>query len=408
MRVLILSCTILLLILGIRYVLYFQSLKTYRVGDVLKREITLLTEPKVSSYYQTFKIDSITVEAPTYPEFHYGDTLLIQGNVEDGSFQAANGKVVSRLAIKNPQITLQKTNFLVGSAAYFRNRIEETFNAYLPKNEAVLLFGVVFGGSQGFSQDYYQAFKNAGVLHVIAASGMNVTMVAAFLISFLSLFLKRQVALGMAASGIFYYALLSGFQASILRAGIMAGIAFGAGMLGRQNYAFFGLLLTAYIMLFIKPETMFDVGFLLSFSATFGILTVKPLLDPIWIIKKTKGFSDDITTSVSAQIGSIPVMVGAFGAYSVISILVNALVLWTIPLLMILGGIAALCAITVPFVSVVFLYLSYPLLLYFEKVVLFFGKIPMIQLDNIPIVLWIGYYLILVSIILWLKKVKHS
>lgn len=405
MKVFILSCAVLILILGIRYILYFQNLKTYKVGDSFQKEATLLTEPKISSFYQTFKVDQLTIETSTYPQFHYGDTLLITGNVEDGSFQATNGKTITRLVVKNPSITLgSNSNIFITSAAYLRNRIEETFSNYLPKNEAVLLFGIVFGGSQGFSKDYYLAFQNSGVLHVIAASGMNVTMTAAFLISFFSLFLKRQIALVATLLGVFYYALLSGFQASILRASIMASVAFSAAILGRQNYGIFTLFITVFIMLLLAPQTLFDVGFLLSFTATFGIMIIKPLFDHVSLIKKTEAFSADVTTSVSAQLGSIPVMVSIFGAYSVISILTNTLVLWTIPMLMILGGIAALCAITVPFVSVIFLYLSYPLLLYFEKVVLFFGKIPMFQLDNTSVSLWIGYYLVLVSIVLFLNK----
>lgn len=404
MRVLILFCFILVLILSIRYVWYFQTVKSYSVGDSVKQQVTLLSEPKISSFYQTFKLDSLSIQAPVYPEYHYGDTLEIEGTVEDGSFQAENGKIVSRLVVKNPKIIAQKSNIFISSAAYLRRKIENTFNAYLPKNEAALLFGIVFGGTQGFDKNTQDAFRNSGVLHVVAASGMNVSMVAGFLVFSLSRFFKRQKALLIAVIGVFYYALLSGFSASIMRASIMAAVVFTAEILGRKNYAVLTLFLTAFVMLMVSPGILFDAGFLLSFTATLGIITIKPLFDQIKIIEKTKAFSDDITTSVSAQLGSIPVMAGVFGTYSAVSILTNALVLWTIPFLMILGGVAALCAITIPFVSVIFLYLCYPLLTYFERIILLFGSIPMLEVGDIPWLLPAGYYLILFSTILFIQN----
>jgi len=202
--------------------------------------------------------------------------------------------------------------------------------------------------------------------------------------------------------------LLSGFSASVLRAAIMGSIVFSAEILGRKSTALLSLFMTSFIMLLVFPEILFDVGFELSFFSTLGILLIKPIFDSVQIIKRYEGFTDDVTTTISAQVGSLPVMISSFSSYSIISIPVNALVLWTIPILMITGGIAALCSIVLPFTSVPFLYISYPLLLYFEKMVQIFSGLPVLNLENIPFLIWVGYYMILLGLVWLLKNHKNN
>lgn len=407
-RALILPVCVILVLL-FRFYIFFGSQNTQKAGDMFDQKILLLSEPKISGRFQIFRYGPVIIQTPRYPQFHYGDVVRVSGKIKAETISSNSGKKTEILMVSFPKVhLLQNPNPIIQSTAFLRKKISDTFFKTLPRNEAALLFGIVFGGSSSFDPVYYQAFRNTGVLHVIAASGMNVTMVAGFLILLLSKFMRRQWALGTGIAGIFYYALISGFQPSILRAGIMASIAFTAGILGRQNFGLYSLFITAGIMLFIKPDTLFDVGFLLSFSSTIGIMLIKPIFDSIQLVKKTQAVSDDITTTVSAQIGSLPVMVSAFSAYSVVSVFVNALVLWTVPVLMILGGIASMCAIFLPFLSFIFLYLCYPFLLYFEKIVVIFNVIPILQISNIPLVLWAGYYMLIFSILLHLRQHKKK
>lgn len=405
MRLILLTIFFLSLILGIRYAFYLNSLKSYKVGDTFETETTLLSDTRQNDWSQSFKIGQVTVQVPREPELHYGDAVHVRGKIEESTFQTTMGQNVRLFVVKNPEISLAQTrNPLIITAAWVRSRIQATFDSYLPNQESALLFGIVFGGATGFDRQNYEAFRNAGVLHVIAASGMNVTMVAGFLFAVFGRFFKRQHAIILAILGIFYYVLISGFSASIVRAALMGSVAFTAGILGRKSIAVLSLVLTVFSMLFVTPSLILDVGFLLSITATLGILFIKPIFDNLGVIKKTKTISNDITTSLSAQAGSIPILVGSFGTYSIVSILVNALVLWTIPILMILGGVAALVCLLVPVAAIPLLYLAYPFLLYFEYIVIWFGKIPQLQVTNVPVVFWIGYYLMLLAIVLMQSK----
>ncbi len=411
MKAVILSSIILFLIVAVRLSFFFQDYNPHSAGDSMEAKKTLLSTPEISFSYQTFYVDGVRIEADMYPELTYGDKLQISGTVQERFWTPKNStKKISMLYVKNPTIKLlEQDNLIIKTASYFRKRVYIQFLKTIPYSEAVLLFGVVFGGSEGFSRDMEESFKNTGVLHVVAASGMNVTMVSVFLLALLTQIFKRRDALMLTICGIFYYALISGFEPSILRASVMISIVLIASLLGRQNYGFLSLIITASLMLFLSPLILFNVGFLLSFTSTLGIVLLKPLFDSIQALSKMKVLSDDITTSISAQIGSLPVVLGMFSAYSFISILVNALVLWTIPFLMILGGIAAFCSIALPFVSFIPLYIALPFLWFFEKIVMLFGRIPLVSFNTISPVFFLGYYLVLFSVILGIRAhLKHE
>lgn len=409
MKTIILSSIILLLIVSLRLLFFFQAYDPYKSGDTIDKTITLLSTPKISFSYQIFYVDGVRVEADSFPELSYGDRVRVRGVVEERFWNPQNStKEIAMLYVKKPEIQLlEQSNIFIKTASYLRHKVYGQFLKTIPHTEAVLLFGIVFGGSEGFSREMEESFKNTGVLHVVAASGMNVTMVSVFLLAVFSQVLKRRDALVVTICGIFYYALISGFEPSILRASLMISIVLIASLLGRQNYGFLSLLITGAVMLCVSPLVLFNVGFLLSFTSTLGILMIKPLFDSIKLFKKVKVLSDDVGTSLSAQIGSLPVVLGTFSAYSFISILVNALVLWTIPFLMILGGIAAFCSIALPFVSFIPLYIALPFLWFFEKTVVFFGKIPLVSFESISLVFFIGYYLILLSLILVIRKYSN-
>ena len=271
------------------------------------------------------------------------------------------------------------------------------YSQSLEKTDASLLLGIVLGIKGDFPLPFNQALQATGVLHVIAASGMNVTMVSAFLFSLASRFFKRQWAIVMCIGGVIFYAFLSGLQPSILRATVMGCLAFGAQLFGRQYIAVYALCVSIFFMLFTSPQLAFDIGFQLSVMATLGIILLSPLLP------KNKLFADSNTT-LSAQVFTLPILLGTFGQYGLLSILVNALVLWTIPPLMILGGVGAIIGLIFEPVGKLLILLAVPFLWFFEKVVTYFGSLQWnLTLHTLSHLLIMGYYLLLVSVVFIVK-----
>ena len=167
-----------------------------------------------------------------------------------------------------------------------RQHIISVFEKTLPSNYSSLLLGIVFGIKSSMSSNFLDNLKILGLMHIIAASGMNVTLVAGFLSAIFLLFLKRQIALILTIAGIFIYAFLAGFEPSIVRASIMGMITFTAQILGRQKLAGYSLFATAYIMIIFSPFVIWDIGFQLSFVSTAGLIFLRPVLYQIQILKK--------------------------------------------------------------------------------------------------------------------------
>lgn len=302
-----------------------------------------------------------------------------------------------QVIVKNP--TLETSIF-----RDLKSHVKNVYAQNLKGQDAGLLMGIVFG-EKTLDRSLIKNYQTTGVLHVVAASGMNVSMLTAFLLSLLLVFFKRQLALIMTLAAIIFYTALADFQPSIVRAAIMAGFALGAGVLGRQNTSLVALLFAAYAMIFWDPGVFTSISFILSFAATLGII----LFDPIF--KKgalRSSLFEDFRTTLAAQIATTPILLFFFGNYSPISILVNLLVLWTVPPLMMLGGIAALLSF-IPLLSAPFVLLSMPLLMYFQAVVSFFARYSHpIELEAVPWTLIAGYYLVLLAIIIWAKKKVSS
>jgi competence protein ComEC len=400
----------LFILLTFRFFFAFNHAHPYRDQQHVVFSSTVNQEPEIITGKQYFKIktpDGISVKISTglIPVIHFGDKLFIDGVFTRKSYQGHDYWVMYFPKI---QINHKDQNIITDTASEIRKKAKMLSDSTLPPVSSSLLTGIIFGGSQGIPDEFMQKLRVVGVLHIIAASGMNVNLVAGALLFVLGTFLRRQIALLIAVLGVVFYVFLTGFEASIIRAAIMAVIAFSASLLGRQNIALLSVFLTGYIMLFFMPFLLFDVGFQLSFLSTLGILLIKPLI-AIKGLRILRGIWDDVGTTIAAQIATMPILFGVFGSYGILSVLVNALVLWTIPPLMSLGSLAVLAGFICEPFGKMMLYLIYPLLWYFEKIILVFGGYGwMLSVSSLSTFFVVGYYLIVGSILLILQRRKRE
>lgn len=180
--------------------------------------ITLQEEPTITSGGQKFTFKTpinqlISVTADSDPAFHYGQVVMISGQLQSHTF--ADG--TSILSLYHPTVTLKKnaSDPISAVANWIKARTETLYNNALPQIPANLLMGIVFGSKEQFPTNFWSDLQATGVLHVIAASGMNVTFVSAALLYTLGVFFRRQTALIIGIAGIIFYIFLVGFQASI-------------------------------------------------------------------------------------------------------------------------------------------------------------------------------------------------
>lgn len=358
---------IVVVILSVRIYLYRTSPKIYTDGDRVRITTSIRTEPIRYENYQYIKLENLKIYLPLYPEITYGDQVIIEGIVNSDKLEEA-GLVELK----------ESHNF----AYRFRQELLSFYRKSLPEPYSSLIAGVTIGSKSGIPSDFWEKLKNSGTAHVVVASGMNVTLVAGFLLNFLVILMKRKKALLFTLFGIWFYAVLTGFDAPIIRAAVMGSIAFTSQEFGRLNMALRSLLYSAVVMLLINPDYIQDVGFLLSFFATLGLICFEPKIENL-ISKKIKIFAGrgtiamtirtDFSTTLAAQIAVFPILYHFFGSFNLFSPLVNTLILWTIVPITILGMIGGVVGLIIPILGRGLLLLTYPLTLWFVKIVDLFG-----------------------------------
>ncbi|MBI1919157.1 ComEC/Rec2 family competence protein [Candidatus Microgenomates bacterium] len=397
MKRLILLGFVLSVLLGLRFLFFYKTQPNYRVGQEVILTKTLLTEPQVAGKIQKFYINGIQIILPHFPEYHYGDQLTISGRLEERVIISQSRKN-SILMLYFPKAEKNPPSGGLALTQVIRQKIVTVFEKSLPPTQSSLLLGIVFGFRETLDRELVQNLRMSGTLHVVAASGMNVTMVAGFISMLFGSFLRRQIALSFSIGAIIFYALLAGFE---------PGISFLALILGRQNWALFSLFMTGTLMLLLNPGNILDIGFQLSFLATLGLIIIKPVIDIQILFKNIKRYQigEDFATTLAAQLATMPILLANFGSFSLFSIFANALVLWTIPPMMVIGGLAAFLALIAPFIAKLVLMTALPLLLFFEKVIALFAVLGgQLKLENLPLTVSLGYYLILASLVLFLKR----
>lgn len=396
-------------LLILRFYTYYSNLPQFKDGQGVVVNTRIISEPEIEDKLQRFKISpkgmDIYVTSGKYPIYRYGEFLRIEGEMK---VSKNDDRVFYSLSFPKISQVNKAPNFLIGLSFYVRAKAIEVYRAFLTDTQSALLLGIVFGIKQNMPDDFYEVLKDAGVVHVIAASGMNVSMAAGSLFFIFQRFFKRRTALIFSLLGVFCYVSIAGFEPSIVRAAIMAGIVYVAGITGRQRYSLYGLFLTAVIMLFIDPSWLYDLGFQLSFMATLGIILLKPIFDQILKIGGGS-IKDDFGTTLAAQLATLPILLSNFGSVNLTSVIVNLLVLWTIPALMAIGAISVITGLIFTqlgsFVSV----FSIPLLIYFEIVVRYFDrfKIPL-EMEKTSWILWVGYYLVISAIVIYAGNKKKA
>jgi predicted membrane metal-binding protein len=97
-----------------------------------------------------------------------------------------------------------------------REKLITLFSKTLPSPSSSLLLGIIFGIKEQMPKDFNDNLRTSGVFHVIAASGMNVTLIGGFIGTLFAFFLKRQIAIGLSILGIMFYVVLAGLEKSKL------------------------------------------------------------------------------------------------------------------------------------------------------------------------------------------------
>jgi competence protein ComEC len=180
---------------------------------------------------------------------------------------------------------------------------------------SALLEALLIGGRQDVPAELYESFQRTGSLHILALSGMHVTVLYG-MVGGLLFFLRDRRAAFIAATGILlFYQFIAGFMPSLLRATVMIVIR-GAGTLKDRDAEPMNLLgLAGIVLILMDPFQVFSVSFQLSFLAIAGMLTLGALAQRPLAGRIPPFALLPLALSLGAQGATLPLVVGQFGAY---------------------------------------------------------------------------------------------
>jgi len=400
----------------------------------------IIKQPEINNNlrYSEIEIQTLNAQESTgkillvtslYPEYRYGDVLFLKGYFEDPpvytdfdykAYLACDGiySIIFKPEIK--VLETEKGSSLQTWINDLRHRFSQILSASLPEPQAALSQGIVLGMKQTISDEIRINLSRTGTSHLLAISGINLSIIAGLLITLGIKLLGRRyyIYVWLSLGIIWFYSLMTGLEAPVIRSAIMASIFLLAEFLGRQKNVSAALALSAAIMIGIDPDILWSVSFQLSFLAMLGLVWITPLIQEglrkaIQIrIDSKQPFLNlvaAVTDSLGVTLGAIlftwPVIAVNFKIVSLVGPFATLLIAPALPFTIITGIITALAGLINIQIAHILGYSAWIFLAYFLWMVRIFSELPIVSISLSEMrISYIGIYYAVIIISLGLKE----
>lgn len=383
---------------------------------------TVLLEDETKALLTTF----------SHLKYPYKSLLYISGDLkeppvfDDFDYRAYLKKEGINAIIYLPEVSLkEKGRFsLLGNLFTIKNSLRLALHSSLPYPHNTIAGAMLLGDGDRVPENIGNLFSSTGIRHIIAISGLHVTIIAGMLLVLFSSFLrmKRNNSFYITSFFIILFVIFVGAPPSAIRAGIMALIFLFAFKVGKVYNAPRALFVAALLMLIFNPLLLFyDIGFQLSFLAVSGILYLTPHIEHL--LGRKKSFLDSNNTTVSfkkslvsmlavsigAHIATLPIVAYNFGIISFSSPIANLVAVPLLPVIVVSGFSAAVLGSASSFLGNLF---AFPAFLSLELIIQtsrFLDSLPISSLDVKINTLWVViiYSVLFISAVL-LNSHKNS
>ncbi len=274
------------------------------------------------------------INPPTNPsEFNYANYLHVKGIYHSDYlvYDSTKVKVFNTMSFS-----------LLGRIYAIRHSLKVKISHYIPdKSVQGFAMALLLGIRSDLPEDVVTHYKNTGVTHVLAISGLHVGIIYGVLVWLFGFLRYRKPILFIFIVGglIWFYAFLTGFSISVARTACMFSILLIGSILKRSNYGFNSLFISALILLILNPFIIFEVGFQFSYAAVIGIFSFYKLFQKIFTSNNTilNYFGDLIAVCLAAQTGVLPLILYYFNQFPVYFLLANLLIIPLVIIALVLG-----------------------------------------------------------------------
>jgi len=425
-------------LLGTSVLLIFFSLGALRMEVAFWNEISttfepqlettvsfegiVMREPDVRTRTQHLYIETegerILVTTNPYLEVKYGDRVLVEGKLtKPEAFETDLGRTFDykgylrargvSYMISFAEVTVtgaESGNAFVSALLNFKNAFLVSIESTIPAPEVGLAAGLLLGVKQALGEDLEEAFRKAGITHIVVLSGYNIMLVVAFVMYVLALILPFRARLIVGLAAIVAFACMVGLSATVVRASIMAALILIAKITGRTYEVIRALLIAALVMLIVNPYLLvYDVGFQFSFIATLGLILIAPQLEKYVGFMPTRlGLREFLTATLATQIFITPILLYQMGEFSVVSVIVNMMILPMVPVAMLLTFATGMIGFFSTTLAMPIAYTAYLSLLYIITVAERFAALPFsaFSVPSFPFIVVVCSYGIMAAL-LW-------
>ena len=218
----------------------------------------------------------------------------------------------------------------------FKEIITEQIKAYLPQYNAGFILGMLFGDKTEIDPDITNDFRATGIAHLLAVSGLHTSVWCGYIIAFLKLFKAKEKTRNIfCLLFLVLLCIVSAFTPSVMRASIMMAVVLFAPFFREQQDSLNSLGFSVAILTLHNPYIITSVSFLLSVSATFGVLFSLTIYGKIRykfakiktkaLKKTTEYLVNNFITATLTGLFTLPFTTYFFGVFSILSPITNIL-----------------------------------------------------------------------------------
>jgi competence protein ComEC len=373
------------------------------------------------------------IQAPRYPTYRYGDVLKITGKLEtpepfdnfDYKSYLERQGIYSVIYYPGVEILDRGQGFKPWQWIYsLRERLSASLARALPEPQGSLAQGILLGLRSNIPDSLNQAFSRTGTAHILAISGLNISIVIAMFLSLGILVFGRQRStyIWLALVATWLYTLLAGMNPPVIRAAIMGSLFLIAEYLGRQGSAIIALAFAAAVMVGIQPQLLWSVSFQLSFLAMAGLIFFYPYFQT-WgrkgagrffknrekIVPTASIITDGFAATLAAIVAVGPLIAYNFGVVSLVGVPATFFSLPALPVIIVTAALVAFVGLFAMLAAQILGWLAWLFLSYFLSVVQGFDALPFSSFQVATISTWHiwGYYAILAGVIAFLNYRKQ-
>lgn len=373
-------------------------------GDYLQYTAKIISVASKGKHYNFSEKVFIKIKADNI--FNFGDRIALKGEVSDISGSRNPGdfdyliyyrsKGIRKLIQANSVTLLRKDSAGVFASLLYlsKEKVKNTINEALPADEAAILVGIITGDKADIDENTRDAYVRTGLSHILSVSGLHVGFLMLLLTYALMPFkLDKRLQGGIIILVITYYILLIGAPLPSVRALIMLAVLMVGKAVGRNYDLLSSVSFAGMVILAIKPLAVHDPGFMISFGAMYSIaLLYPPFYGALRCIPAA--IRSTVALSLAVWFGLAPVLAHYFNYISVISIIINIIVVPLSLVITIAGFAGVFVGIASKTLALYIFSVDYYLINLFNYIIKKAAELPMagFYIPSMPVYIYVLYY----------------